>query len=73
VDIILSEGYKGENKPKVEIFREKIHNRPLCLEDGNLIALMTDANIDLGVPQFSIGDVNGLADFLIRYFKLNQK
>jgi len=73
MDIILSEGYKRENKPKVEIFREKIHNRPLCLDDGNLIALMTDADIDLEVPQFSTGDINGLADFLIQYFKLNQK
>ena len=73
VDIILSEGYKQENKPKVEIFREKIHNRPLCLDDGNLIALMTDADIDLGVPRFETGDINGLAHFLIRYFKLNQK
>ena len=73
VDIILSEGYKQENKPKVEIFRKEIHNSPLCLEDGNLIALMTNANMDLGVPRFSIDDINGLADFLIRYFKLNQK
>ena len=73
VDIILSEGYKRENKPKVEIFRDKIHNQPLCLDDGNLIALMTDSDLDLGVPQFSTGDINGLADFLIQYFRLNQK
>ena len=73
VDIILSEGYKRENKPKVEIFREEIHNSPLSLDDGNLIALMTNADIDLGVPRFSTDDINGLADFLIRHFKLNQK
>ncbi|MBW1888238.1 MAG: molybdopterin-guanine dinucleotide biosynthesis protein B, partial [Deltaproteobacteria bacterium] len=70
VDIILSEGYKRENKPKVEIFRKEIHNSPLCLDDGNLIALMTNADIDPGVPRFSTGDINGLADFLIQYFKL---
>ena len=73
VDIILSEGYKRGNKPKVEIFREEVHNTPLSLDDGNLIALMTNADIDLGVPRFSTGDINGLADFLIRHFKLNQK
>lgn len=73
VDIILSEGYKRQNKPKVEIFRKEIHNSPLCLDDDNLIALMTNSDIDLGVPRFSTGDVKGLADFLVAYFKLNQK
>ena len=73
VDIILSEGYKQETKPKVEIFRKEIHNSPLCLNDGNLIALMTNADIDLNVPRFSTDDINGLADFLVSYFKLNQQ
>lgn len=72
VDIILAEGYKGEDKPKVEVFRPGVQNNLLCLNDGNLIALMSDADVDLGVPRFQIDDIKGLADFLITHFKLNQ-
>lgn len=73
VDIILSEGYKREDKPKVEIFRREVHALPLCVDDGNLIALMTDADVDLGVPRFATDDISGLAEFLVKHFKLNQK
>jgi len=64
VDIILAEGYKKRDKPKVEIFRREVHSQPLCRNDETLIALMTDANVDLGVPRFDTNDVRGLALFL---------
>ncbi len=70
VDIILSEGYKRETKPKVEIFRPEVHDQPLCVNDGNLIALVTDADLDLGVARFATDDIGGLADFLVNQFKL---
>ena len=70
MDIILAEGYKKENKPKVEIFRAEIHKQPLCLDDGNLIALMTEADLDLSVPRFLPSDIRGLARFLVTHFKL---
>jgi len=70
VDIILSEGYKKGDKPKVEIFRPEVHRQPLCRDDGSLIALLTDADLDLGVPRFATDDVRGLADFLVRHFNL---
>ncbi len=72
VDIILSEGYKQEEKPKVEVFRPEAHNAPLCVDDGNLIALVTDSDTDLGVQRFALDDTKGLADFLITHFKLNR-
>jgi len=70
VDIILSEGFKRENKPKVEIFRPEVHDKPLGIDDGNLIALITDADVDLGAPRFTTGDIKGLARFLIKHFNL---
>jgi molybdopterin-guanine dinucleotide biosynthesis protein B len=72
VDIILCEGYKREPRPKVEIFRPEIHDKPFCISDRNLIALVTDANVDLGVPRFAASDTEGLALFLIAYFRLDQ-
>ena len=69
-DIILAEGYKRKDKPKVEIFRREVHSQPLCRNDETLIALMTDTEVDLGVPQFSTNDVRGLAVFLAERFDL---
>jgi len=70
MDIIISEGYKREDNPKIEIFRPEVHDRPLCLIDEKLIALITDSDLDLQVPRFSTEDAGGVADFLINYFKL---
>lgn len=66
LDIILTEGYKRENRPKVEIFRPEVHDTPLCAGDDNLLALVSDQDLDLGVPRFGLDDPGGLADFLIK-------
>lgn len=71
VDIILAEGYKHENKPKVEIFRADVHSRPINNEDGHLIALVTDSDFYIvGVPRFTTNELDDLRDFLITYFHL---
>jgi len=72
MDIILAEGYKTENLPKVEIFRKDIHERPLCLQDKNLIAMITDAELDLTVPRFGLDNIKELADFIASHFSLMQ-
>lgn len=72
VDVILCEGFKGATNPKVEIFRPEVNERPFCLEDKNLTALVSDANLNLGVPRFAMQDIKGLAQFLVTRFKLDQ-
>jgi molybdopterin-guanine dinucleotide biosynthesis protein B len=66
VDLILVEGYKRSTKPKIEIFRPEVHDEPLCRADDQLIALVSDMALDLGVPRFSLDDTSGLAEFLTR-------
>ncbi|MBF0531030.1 MAG: molybdopterin-guanine dinucleotide biosynthesis protein B [Deltaproteobacteria bacterium] len=70
VDLIVTEGYKRENKPKVEIFRPEAHPEPLCTNDPNLVAVVTDADIDLGVPKFGLEQTRDLAKFLKDKLKL---
>jgi molybdopterin-guanine dinucleotide biosynthesis protein B len=70
MDIVLVEGYKEEALPKVEIFRPEVHEKPLCLEDQDLIAMMTDSNIEIQVPIFPLDDIKGLADLLVRHLEL---
>ncbi len=70
MDIILVEGYKEEDLPKVEIFRPELHDSPLFLKDPGLIAVMTNSSLETGVPVLGLDDVTGLADLLVRHFEL---
>jgi len=70
LDLILTEGYKRERNPKVEIHRAEVHAEPLCQGDDNLIAFVCDTPLDLGVPRFGLGDTAGLAAFLKDYFRV---
>ena len=72
VDVILTEGYKKQNRPKVEIYRSEIHDEPLCRHDDNIVAVMSDVQVGLNVPRFSLDDVSGLVDFLVDRFELGK-
>ena len=72
MDIILTEGYKKENLPKLEVFRSQIHKAPLFKGDKTLLALISDEPIDLGVPRFSGDDGQSIVDFLIKHFNLEK-
>lgn len=64
VDIILSEGYKNGDKPKIEISRAEVSNELLCSRE-ELLALVTDQSFDLDVPHFALDDARGVVEFLI--------
>ncbi|HUU49837.1 MAG TPA: molybdopterin-guanine dinucleotide biosynthesis protein B [Nitrospinota bacterium] len=68
VDIILTEGYKKGDKPKIEVFRSEVHKELLCTDEDNLIAIVSDRRFDRGVPCFDINDIKGLADLLEKTF-----
>jgi molybdopterin-guanine dinucleotide biosynthesis adapter protein len=70
VDIIVVEGYKQVKRPKIEVFRTDISKEPACRRDENLVALISDTPIDLGVPRFSPHNTPAVADFIVTYFKL---
>ena len=62
-DILLTEGYRWETAPKVEIVRGERSQTPIC-EPDELIALVTDLSLDYPVPHFVLDDVIGLADLI---------
>jgi len=68
VDLILSEGYKKDVQPKIEIFRKEKHKELLCTKEDNLIAIVSDRTFDMGVPCFDLDDINGLGDFIEKEF-----
>ena len=68
VDLILTEGYKREGKPKIEVYRRQVHPEPLCSLKDNLIALVTDDDVPTEVPRFSLEDAVGVASYLEEKF-----
>ncbi len=71
MDIVVVEGYKMEKRPKIEIFRSAVHEKPRFLEDPNLIAVASDTELDLPVPVFDLDNPEKLADFILQYFNLS--
>lgn len=72
-DMVLAEGYKYGNQPKVEIYRAEVHEEPVCLHDDSLIALVSDSSVNLDVPRFATHEIPGLARFLIEHFKVKRR
>lgn len=67
VDIIITEGYKRGNKPKIEVFRSGVYDELLC-EPEELIAIASDVTFDLGVPCYGLDDAPGLVDLLEKLY-----
>ena len=64
MDIIITEGFKKENRPKIEIVRSARNDQAICANDHQLIALVTDVNLSLNVPTFDLDDIRGIADLI---------
>lgn len=67
-DLILSEGFKKNPHPKIEVFRAALKRDLLCKEEDHLIAIAGDEVPDVGIPHFDINDSKGLADFIEERF-----
>lgn len=68
VDLILSEGYKKDIQPKIEIFRKEKHKELLCTKEDNLIAIVSNQTFEVGVPCFDLDDMKGLSSFIEKKF-----
>jgi molybdopterin-guanine dinucleotide biosynthesis protein MobB len=68
VDLVITEGYKTGNKPKIETVRSARHCEPLLKDDQLLIAVVTDVDLQLNVPKFGFEDVVPLADMIEEKF-----
>lgn len=65
-DIILTEGFKRGNAPKIEVHRQGAG--PLLKGIKKLIAVVTDEPLETKARQFSPEDINGLVDLLEKGF-----
>jgi len=73
VDIVLVEGYKSSDLPKIEVFvPKKPGDLPLCINDPKLLAIVTKEPIDTKIPLFDPQDIKGILEFILRVTGLNQ-
>jgi molybdopterin-guanine dinucleotide biosynthesis protein B len=73
VDLILSEGYKKDVQPKIEIFRKEKHKQLLCTKDDNLVAIVSNKKFKVGVSCFFLDDIKGVADFIEKKYLRSTK
>ncbi len=73
VDLILSEGFKQNRQPKIEVSRKEMHRDLLCTQDENLMAIVSNQSFDLGVPCFDLEDARGVVDLIEKKFLLKER
>ena len=67
-DAVLLEGFKRAGIPKIEVHRKEAGE--LMCPPGELIAIISDEPLNVGIRQFSADQVGLLADFLEEHFAI---
>jgi molybdopterin-guanine dinucleotide biosynthesis protein B len=67
-DLILVEGFKRENHPKLEVYRRATGKPPLHPRDPRIVAVASDTEFpDAGVPVAKLDDVAAIADIVLAH------
>lgn len=74
VNIIITEGYKNDKHPKIEVYRKDTNEGLLCSKKDILVAVASDKEFDIGVPCVDIDDVTGIVNIIEdRFLKKKRK
>ncbi len=66
VDLVLVEGFKRDNHPKVEVHRPSLGKPLLQPGDPCIRAVASDGQPEISVPLLDLNDPPAVADFLLR-------
>ncbi len=69
-DLVIVEGYKRDQHPKIEVRDVTLSHPQLAGDDPTVIALAASAPVDAPVPVFARDDVRALADFIVGRMEL---
>ena len=69
VDLILVEGYKNKNLPRIGIARKET-GKGFTADPDSFIAVVTDMDIETSVPRFGLDEIEGIADFILGKAKI---
>jgi molybdopterin-guanine dinucleotide biosynthesis protein B len=67
VDLVLVEGYKRDQHPKIEVWRAETGQAMIQPDDPLVTAVATDAPVgNLAVPVLDLNDTQAITDFILR-------
>jgi len=72
-DILITEGFKRAHFPKIEVFRSAVGPNPICGPGDNLIAVVSDDEVEGQVLKFSFADYCGVADLIENRYLRDRK
>ena len=66
VDLVIVEGFKNENHPKIEIIGQ--NSKIVNYEIKNVVAIVADHKTKSNIPLFMRNDIESLTEFIINKF-----
>jgi molybdopterin-guanine dinucleotide biosynthesis adapter protein len=64
-DLVLVEGFKRENIPKLEVYRASVGEPLLHPQDPSIVAVACDSKLDTRLPQLDLDDAPAIAAFIL--------
>jgi molybdopterin-guanine dinucleotide biosynthesis adapter protein len=68
-DLILVEGFKESNIPKIEVYRPSLGLPLLAETDANIIAVACDETIVCSKPQLALNDTPAICKFITQWIQ----
>lgn len=65
VDLVLVEGYKRDDHPKVEAYRAETNHPVIAQDDTTVRAVASDCALDVSQPVFDLNNTKAIADFIL--------
>lgn len=69
-DLVLVEGFKSEPIPKLEVYRPANGKPPLFPGREDVVAVATDADVDIDRPRLDLNDAAAVAAFILEFWNL---
>ena len=66
-DLVIAEGYKWSELPKIEVFRSTVYDDPMDDPGKTLIAMVSDVDVRQGLPCFGFDDIEALTEFIVEH------
>lgn len=68
-DLVLVEGFKHERLAKIELHRPGLGKPLLYPDDGDIIAVASDASLDAPLTVLDLNDTRAIADFVLDFHR----
>ena len=74
VDLVLVEGFKNEDHPKIEVYREEIGNEPIYKNNNSIVAVATDSDLKAeGKVTLNLNNISEIGDFIITHLNIESE